>query len=180
VEPAMAGNRVEPDTPSSAGGNGASGIAREDITIVIPESRQTDAFHFRERRSSKRAYRGPQRIRGRLLVGLVSVILGAGTGLLAAQLLNPEQPPRPRVPGVGPGEVPGPVVPETAGLSAAEARNRLLASNLQVVRVVPTPGEPGVVMRSRPGAGRPVTPGMAVILYIGVDEARFEQESNTP
>jgi hypothetical protein len=175
----MAGNRVEPDTPS-AGQNGVARAAQGDFAVVIPEAREGDAFQFPERRRPIPRHRGTRRIGRRLVVGLVSVVLGAGAGLLTAQFLHPEQPPRRIAPGMRAGEVTGPVVPEVTGLSAAEARDRLLDSSLRVVRLVPTPGEPGVVMRARPGSGRSVTPGTGVILYVGVDQARFEEESNAP
>jgi hypothetical protein len=176
----MAGNRTEPDTPPVIGQKEAAGTARGDIAIVIPEAREGDAFRFPERRGSKGSQGVPHRLGARLVVGFVSIGLGAGAGLLAAQLLDQGQPPRSNVPEIERDEFPGPVVPEVAGLSAAEARSRLVDSSLRLERLVPTPGEPGVVMRARPGSGRPVSPGAGVILYVGVDPTRLEQESNGP
>lgn len=70
----------------------------------------------------------------------------------------------------------GAVVPDAEGLSAFDARRRLMAAGLSLAEVVPTPGIPGEVVRSVPAAGRHVPPGTPVTLYIGVEANRYERE----
>jgi hypothetical protein len=72
------------------------------------------------------------------------------------------------------------VVPDPGGLSALEARRKLVAKGLTLAGVTPTPGTPGVVVRSTPGPGREVSAGTGVTLYVGVEPKRYELETSPP
>jgi beta-lactam-binding protein with PASTA domain len=61
-------------------------------------------------------------------------------------------------------------------MSAAEARARLLELGLSYGGILPTPGEPGVVLRSFPPFGERVAPGRLVIIYIGAEAERIQVE----
>jgi hypothetical protein len=71
----------------------------------------------------------------------------------------------------------GAVVPDAEGQSALDARRSLAAAGLSLAGVVPTVGTPGEVVRSVPAAGRNVTPGTPVTLYIGVEVNRYQRET---
>jgi hypothetical protein len=68
------------------------------------------------------------------------------------------------------------VVPHLAGLSATEARARLMEAGLDYDRVIPTPGTPGLVLSSDPAFGERVPPGTAVKIYIGAESERLQVE----
>jgi PASTA domain len=72
------------------------------------------------------------------------------------------------------------VVPDPGGLSALEARRELAATGLTLAGVRPTPGTPGVVVRSTPEPGREVSAGTWVTLYVGVEPKRYERETSPP
>jgi hypothetical protein len=73
----------------------------------------------------------------------------------------------------------GTVVPDARGLSAFDARRRLVAAGLALAGVVPTPGTPGLVVRLTPAVGRRITPGTPVTLHIGVEPNRYELEATS-
>jgi hypothetical protein len=64
-------------------------------------------------------------------------------------------------------------VPELSGLTALEARERLLAAGLRLASVEPVIGPPGEVVRFDPLPGVAVDPGSPVTIYVGVTPQRF-------
>jgi hypothetical protein len=70
-------------------------------------------------------------------------------------------------------------VPDLRGLSAAEARDRLMDTGLVLDRIVPVAGTPGIVVGSQPSPGEAVTPGTPVRLYVGVEPDRLDEPSTS-
>lgn len=70
-------------------------------------------------------------------------------------------------------------VPDLQGLTAAEAKGRLTEEGLVLDGVFPVIGPPGVVRNSVPAPGESVAPGTGVVLFIGVEPDRFEEEVPT-
>jgi PASTA domain len=107
-----------------------------------------------------------------LAVALAGMIVGVIAGTLSGRDSLPERRPAPEVRETGGGIV----VPEVAGLTAWEARDVLLTVDLRLARIVPVPGEPGVVVGTRPATGKVVGPGEAVTLLVGVEPDRLGPE----
>jgi serine/threonine protein kinase len=72
------------------------------------------------------------------------------------------------------------VVPNTIGLSAREARQRLITDGLQFLEARPTQGTPGVVLGSDPPAGVSVPKATGVILMVGVSPDRWIPSRGVP
>ena len=70
-------------------------------------------------------------------------------------------------------------VPDLQGLTAVEAKGRLTEEGLVLDGVVPVIGPPGVVHDNVPAPGERVAPGTGVVLFIGVEPDRFEEEVPT-
>ena len=70
-------------------------------------------------------------------------------------------------------------VPDLRGLSAAEARDRLMDAGLVLDRIVPAAGTPGIVVGSQPSPGEAVTPGTPVRFYVGVEPDRLDETSTS-
>jgi eukaryotic-like serine/threonine-protein kinase len=75
-----------------------------------------------------------------------------------------------------PGTLEATQVPQMAGISAAAARISLARVGLVLSQVVPTLGEPGVVIRSEPPPGALVRPGSAIVLFVGAEHRRLDIE----
>ena len=70
-------------------------------------------------------------------------------------------------------------VPDVRGLSAAEARDRLMDAGLILDRIVPVAATPGIVVGSEPIPGEAVTPGTPVRLHVGVEPDRLDEPSTS-
>jgi hypothetical protein len=82
-------------------------------------------------------------------------------------------PPSPSPPAGSEGAI---AVPNLAGLSALEARARLVEAGLGYGGNVPIQGTPGVVIRSDPASGERVAPGTLVKILVGADLDRLQEE----
>jgi beta-lactam-binding protein with PASTA domain len=77
------------------------------------------------------------------------------------------------VPRATPTLTPGRVeVPDVRGLTAADARDRILEEGLSFSRVEPVVGPAGVVVATTPAAGEAVGPGTRVVLVVGTTPDR--------
>jgi PASTA domain len=120
----------------------------------------------------------PGRGRNWLLGGTtVLLVIVAGTLLVGRIGEEPTPAPpgsseRPRVSTV--------TVPDLQGLTASEAKDRLTEEGLVLNGVVPVIGPPGIVRNNLPAPGESVAPAAGVVLFIGVEPDRFEEEVPTP
>lgn len=67
-------------------------------------------------------------------------------------------------------------VPSVEGLSAFQASAAILVAGLQMSEAIPIRGPLGVVVASRPAAGKMVRPGTRVTVWVGVSKERLRQE----
>jgi hypothetical protein len=119
------------------------------------------------------------RVRAVTLAVIVALILSS---IVAAVIMasgggerSPAPPSSPRV------SLAGIEVPDLVGLSASRARRGLLRAGLEIDRLVPVAGTPGVVLRTQPPPGKAVSPGTRVTLFVGVEPERLEgQQSPSP
>jgi hypothetical protein len=71
----------------------------------------------------------------------------------------------------------GVAVPTTRGLTVRMAMTKLWTARLTLLRVEPVLGQPGVVLNSRPAPGERASPGMAVVLFVGVPPDRVQRRA---
>jgi eukaryotic-like serine/threonine-protein kinase len=151
----------------------------------LPQRTPPSQAHDFERKVEVRGQPGD--LRRRRPVGL-TLLLGLLIGVLIVaaavlwQLTRSEDLHRPTQPPEGEPSIAdnGIVVPDVTGLSAAEANDRLLASNLELTRLVPAQGRPGMVIASAPAAGTTVLPTTPITLYVGVEPERLKEELDGP
>jgi hypothetical protein len=67
-------------------------------------------------------------------------------------------------------------VPSLAGLSAAQARLRILRAGLVLGEAIPVAGVPGMVVGSQPGFGERVQKGTEIVLLVGASPERLSTE----
>jgi hypothetical protein len=154
---------------------------RDEPPVVIPDVEEASdepeppaaADEATGTRSEKR-----DRPWGPRLATLVLAGSALGVGAAWALVSSDAEPPGAEPEGAEPSvtSAAGAVVPDAEGLSALDARRRLTAAGLTLAEVVPIPGTPGVVVGSVPAAGRHVTPGTPVTLYVGVERDRYDRE----
>jgi hypothetical protein len=131
-----------------------------------------------------------------ILMALVVPALRSGPTRVGEGLSETAEPVRPQpstggqaVPGVTPSvpttegaqETPGEIsVPSLAGLTVSQARVRVIQAGLVLGEAVPVSGEPGVVLRSVPRAGRHLPSGSEVVLFVGVPSERLQDSEASP
>jgi serine/threonine protein kinase len=118
----------------------------------------------------------------RLILGILALVimLAAGGSIfwLESSRARSAHTPRGAV-----GSAPGPTrlktgsamvtVPDLRGLTVTQSLERLQAVGLKVNSLKPAVGNPGLVHRSKPAAGKKVRRGAGVVLFVGVTEDRI-------
>jgi beta-lactam-binding protein with PASTA domain len=103
------------------------------------------------------------------LLTVLAALVGIGLGALGrTSVPNAESSPTPISE-----TVPRLDVPDVRGMSAPLARAVLEGSGLRFERATAAEGTPGRVLGTRPSVGRPVAPGTAVTLIVGVEAERL-------
>jgi hypothetical protein len=156
-------------------------VAQDEPPVVIPDVEETSdepeppapADRATRTRREKR-----DRQWGPFLASLVLAGSALGVGAAWALVTRDAEPTGAEPEGAEPSVTSpaGAVVPDAEGLTALDARRRLAAAGLTLAEVVPIPGTPGQVVGSVPAAGRRVTPGTPVTLYVGVERDRYDRE----
>jgi Protein kinase domain/PASTA domain len=161
-------------------GQADSAVRRRHAT-VDPESdriQQDGASAAADGNRRRRAKAGlPPQLRGKGPIAAVGAVVLVTAVSLVVRMTSTEPEPAARSGAQAATAAPaGAMVPDVRGLSALMARDVLLQANLDLDRVVPTPGPPGVVVETDPPVGEQVGPGTMVTLFIGVEPERLEEE----
>jgi hypothetical protein len=154
------------------------------IEALLPAPQQPDRVAERPRTAPLRLLGIDTRLKTSVVFLLTLLAVGWSAWFTFFPGEDAQRLPRAPMEASGPGEEGASqrarVVPDVVGVPTSVARDRLLLADLTLGRVIPAHGPPGVVVRADPATGQAHPAGTPVILYVGVEPDRLEQEVEAP